>query len=102
MKSAGVHIDLIQTYHSLRHGYKDYLRSMKIDIRTIDLQVGHALDSVSKSYGLKSLRPDEIVRLQRCPFWKGAAGAKDRTRGPGERRIDMERGAGNRVHRWLG
>ncbi|WP_315756012.1 tyrosine-type recombinase/integrase [Bradyrhizobium sp. SZCCHNRI2007] len=71
MKSAGVHVELIQTYHSLRHGYKDYLRSMKIDIRTIDLQVGHALDSVSKAYGSKSLRPDEIVTIATLPLPEG-------------------------------
>ncbi len=63
MKAAGVHVPLIQTFHSLRHGYKDHLRVLQVGDRTIDLQVGHALDSVSKSYGSKSLRPDEIKTL---------------------------------------
>lgn len=68
MKEAGVHVELTRTFHSLRHGYKDYLRSMKVEIRTIDLQVGHALDSVSASYGSKTLRPDEIDTLARLPI----------------------------------
>jgi integrase len=71
MKAAGVHSPLTQTFHSLRHGYKDYLRTMKIDTRTIDLQVGHALDSVSKSYGSKSLRSDEIATLAALPLPEG-------------------------------
>jgi len=71
MKTAGVHVPLAQTFHSLRHGYKDYLREMDITLRTIDLQVGHALDSVSKSYGSKSLRPDEIARIARLALPAG-------------------------------
>jgi integrase len=71
MKRAGVHVPLAQTFHSLRHSYKDYLRDHKIDIRTIDLQVGHALDSVSASYGSKKLRPNEIVTIAKLPLREG-------------------------------
>ncbi|TDT96710.1 phage integrase family protein [Azorhizobium sp. AG788] len=59
MKQLGIH-GPGQTFHSLRHGYKDYLRVMKVDKRTINQQVGHAHDSVGEGYGAKTLRPDEI------------------------------------------
>jgi integrase len=71
MKRAGVHVRLAQTYHSLRHNYKDHLRTHGIAERTIDIQVGHALDTVAKTYGSKSLRPDEIIQLARLPLPEG-------------------------------
>jgi integrase len=71
MKQAKVHVPLEQTFHSLRHGYKDYLREMKVADRTADIQVGHALDTVAKTYGSRILRPDEIVTLATLPLQEG-------------------------------
>jgi integrase len=71
MKQAKVHVPWAQTFHSLRHSYKDHLREMKVDERTMDIQVGHALDSVAKKYGSKTLRPDEIVTLATLPLPEG-------------------------------
>lgn len=71
MKLADVHVPLRQTFHSLRHNYKDHLRARDVSDRTIDIQVGHALDTVAKTYGSKSLRPDEIVHLAALPLPEG-------------------------------
>jgi len=71
MKEAKVHVPLAQTFHSLRHSYKDHLRKMKVDERTMDIQVGHALDTVAKKYGSDTLRPDEIVTLATLPLPEG-------------------------------
>ncbi|AVT81433.1 tyrosine-type recombinase/integrase [Rhodopseudomonas palustris] len=71
MKSAGVHVRLKQTFHSLRHSYKDHLRTWDIAVRTMDIQVGHALDTVGKTYGAKTLRPDEIKQLATLPLPEG-------------------------------
>lgn len=71
MKELGIHVPRGQTFHSLRHGYKDWLRSQKVDNRTIDLQVGHAHKDVSESYGSKILRPDEIRTIATLPLPDG-------------------------------
>ncbi|MFG1295198.1 tyrosine-type recombinase/integrase [Xanthobacter variabilis] len=70
MKAVGIH-GPGQTFHSLRHGYKDYLRSMKVPERTIDQQVGHAHDSAGASYGAATLRPDEIATIATLPLSDG-------------------------------
>lgn len=71
MKELGIHAPRGQTFHSLRHGYKDWLRSQKVEPRTIDLQVGHAHKDVSEMYGSKRLRPDEIKTLATLPLPEG-------------------------------
>lgn len=71
MKEIGIHVPRVQTFHSLRHGYKDHLRERKIDRRTMDFQVGHAPADVGESYGSGILRPDEIRLLATLPLPNG-------------------------------
>ncbi|WP_114944616.1 tyrosine-type recombinase/integrase [Microvirga calopogonii] len=71
MKELGIHEARGQTFHSLRHGCKDWLRSQKVDLRTIDIQLGHAHKDVGATYGSKSLRVDEIRTLATVPLPEG-------------------------------
>jgi integrase len=71
MKELGIHEARGQTFHSLRHGCKDWLRSKKVDLRTIDVQLGHAHKDVGATYGSKTLRADEIRTLATVPLPDG-------------------------------
>lgn len=50
-------------FHSLRHSYKDWMRSRQVPERTITLQAGHSLDGIALRYGSKLLRSDELHAL---------------------------------------
>lgn len=63
MKKAGVHAEIEQVFHSLRHTYKDVVRDLQIPNRILNRQVGHAPESVADSYGSKFLRDSEIAVL---------------------------------------
>lgn len=55
-------------FHSLRHSFKDWLRSYEIAERTIALQAGHSLDGIALQYGSKILRTDELKRIVNLPL----------------------------------
>ena len=61
-----IHEERTEVFHSLRHYYKDWVRSCQIPDRTIDIQTGHAMGSVGQRYGSKHLRPDEVDMLATC------------------------------------
>lgn len=63
MKELGIHTPRGQVFHSLRHGYKDWMRVRGVDKRTVNIQVGHAHENVGDGYGSNVLRPDEIGLL---------------------------------------
>jgi integrase/DNA-binding transcriptional regulator YiaG len=58
-------------FHSLRHSFKDWTRSLNVSERTIAIQAGHALDGVALNYGSKKLRPDEFKLLASLPLQEG-------------------------------
>lgn len=63
MKELGIHVPRGQVFHSLRHGYKDWMRVRGVDKRTVNVQVGHAHENVGDGYGSNILRPDEVALL---------------------------------------
>lgn len=58
-------------FHSLRHTFKDWLRSREVAERTIALQAGHSLEGIALQYGSKILRHDELRRLANLPLTEG-------------------------------
>lgn len=71
LEDIGIHKPLEQVFHSTRHTAKDIMRLARVDRRTNDLQVGHALGSVSEQYGGKVLAPEEIQVLSVLPLPEG-------------------------------
>lgn len=71
MKNLGIHLPQEGVFHSLRHTTKDWLRKNGIRERTEDLQIGHALASVSKRYGRRSLAEWEVELLASQPLPSG-------------------------------
>lgn len=54
-------------FHSLRHTFKDWARSMDLPERTITLQAGHSLEGIALRHGSKILRSDELRRIAELP-----------------------------------
>lgn len=72
LKKVGIHRQYEQTFHSTRHNAKDIMRLARIDERTHDLQTGHTLKTaVSRNYGKKFLRPEEMEVLSVMPLPMG-------------------------------
>ncbi len=67
----GIHQARAEVFHSLRHFYKDWVRDQDIAERTIDIQTGHAMLTVGRSYGSHTLRPEEVRKLTTCPLPRG-------------------------------
>lgn len=67
-EDVGIKKAYTEVFHSLRHSHKDWLRDLDVNDRTIDLQSGHALDTVAKRYGAKSLTDKEVHQLSKCEF----------------------------------
>lgn len=55
-------------FHSLRHTAKDWLRDCGFNPRDTDLQIGHALSTVSERYGRKLLRKEQLEALRELPL----------------------------------
>ncbi|KRB61369.1 hypothetical protein ASE04_21095 [Rhizobium sp. Root708] len=70
MHDLGIHENQSQVFHSLRHNAKHWFRH-HLGERIADLQLGHALDSVSKRYGYKDLEPEEVAMVMAIPCPKG-------------------------------
>lgn len=70
MHDLEIHETQRQVFHSLRHNAKHWFRH-HLGERVADLQLGHALDSVSKRYGYKSLEPEEVEMVMAIPHPKG-------------------------------
>lgn len=62
MKSLGIHVPQIATYHSLRHSAKAWLRAIAGD-RIADLMQGHSLPTVGGKYGFGLLQAEEIEKI---------------------------------------
>jgi len=71
LKDVGIHERQVQVFHSTRHTAKDIMRMARVGERTHDLQTGHALDTVSKRYGLKHLGQQELEVLRSLPLPEG-------------------------------
>lgn len=71
LKKVGVHEPQKVVFHSTRHTAKDIMRLARVDDRTNDIQIGHALGTVSRKYGSKVLVPKEIEVLSALPLPKG-------------------------------
>ncbi|MCJ9723563.1 site-specific integrase [Agrobacterium sp. SHOUNA12C] len=71
LKKIGVHEPRKVVYHSTRHTAKDIMRLARVDDRTNDLQIGHALVTVSRKYGSKILVPEELEVLSVLPLPDG-------------------------------
>lgn len=59
MRNLGIHVPYRQTFHSLRHGCKAWIRPVVGD-RTADLQAGHVPETVGERYGFRVLTPEEV------------------------------------------
>lgn len=59
MRRLGIHVPYKQTFHSLRHNCKAWLRP-KVGDRTVDVHAGHVPEGVGANYGFKSLTPEEV------------------------------------------
>lgn len=62
-READIHSKRAEVFHSLRHFYKDWVRECGVAERTIDLQSGHALLTVGRQYGSRTLRDSEVKQL---------------------------------------
>ncbi len=62
-RDAEIHSKRAEVFHSLRHFYKDWVRECGVAERTIDLQSGHALLTVGRQYGSRTLRDSEVKQL---------------------------------------
>lgn len=71
LETIGLHKPYEQTFHSSRHTAKDIMRIAKVDERTSDRQTGHAAKTVSRRYGKKGLRVDEVEVLAALPLPDG-------------------------------
>lgn len=71
LEDVGIHKPLEQVFHSTRHTAKDFMRLARVDRRTNNLQVGHALGDVSEQYGAKVLVQEEIQVLSVLPLPDG-------------------------------
>lgn len=71
LEDVGIHKPLEQVFHSTRHTAKDFMRLARVDRRTNNLQVGHALGDVSEQYGAKVLVQEEIQVLSVLPLPEG-------------------------------
>lgn len=71
LKTVGIHKTLENTFHSTRHNAKDAMRLALVDERTHDLQSGHRLKTVSRRYGKKHLKTEEIEVLRAMPLPTG-------------------------------
>ena len=68
LKKVGIHKTLENTFHSTRHFAKDAMRLAQVDERTLDLQSGHSLKTVSRKYGKKILKTEEMEVLRAMPL----------------------------------
>lgn len=71
LKKVGIHKSIESTFHSTRHNAKDAMRLARIDERTSDLQSGHRQPTVSKNYGKKHLKAEEVEVLSAMPLPTG-------------------------------
>jgi integrase len=71
LKKVGIHKSIESTFHSTRHNAKDAMRLAHIDERTSDLQSGHRLPTVSRNYGKKHLKAEEVEVLSAMPLPSG-------------------------------
>lgn len=71
LQKVGIHKTLENTFHSTRHNAKDAMRLALVDERTHDLQSGHRLKTVSRRYGKKHLKTEEIEVLRAMPLPTG-------------------------------
>ncbi|WP_149338673.1 site-specific integrase [Neorhizobium sp. P12A] len=71
LQDVGIHKRQEFVFHSTRHTAKDLMRMARVDERTHDLQTGHALTTVSKRYGSKTLVPQELEVLRSLPLPDG-------------------------------
>lgn len=58
-------------FDSTRHIAKGWMRFAKIDERTDDKRSGHSNKTVSRNYGAKNLRDEEIKVLRALPIPEG-------------------------------
>lgn len=71
LKKVGIHKALEHTFHSTRHNAKDAMRLAHVDERTLDLQSGHSLKTVSLRYGKKHLKTEEMEVLRAMSLPQG-------------------------------
>jgi len=71
MQSVGIHRPYSGVFHSLRHGTKDWHRSVDVTDRVSRQQVGHAFKDVGDSYGSKALTAKELSLLAKIPLPEG-------------------------------
>lgn len=71
LEKVGIHEKHVHVFHSTRHTAKDIMRIAKIEERTSDMQTGHVQKSISRTYGSKVLRPDEVEVLAEMQLPEG-------------------------------
>lgn len=70
MQQLGIHVPYAQTFHSLRHNCKAWLRP-HVGNRMADIHAGHVPDSVGDGYGFKILTPAEVDIVAAVPLPEG-------------------------------